>query len=65
VGLRPAIDAGGWSAMGQITGGRRGMSENERRVDDRLTARDLVLRGAVTAALIVSALLALLASGTA
>jgi len=41
------------------------MSENERRVDDRLTARDLVLRGAVTAALIVSALLALLRSGTA
>lgn len=37
------------------------MSENERRANDVLTARDLAMRGVATATLILMALVALLA----
>lgn len=42
-------------------GAATGMSENQRRAQDTLTARDLVLRGASAIGLIMAALAALLA----
>lgn len=42
-------------------GGTGRMSENQRRAEDRLIARDLLVRGASAIGLIVAALAALLA----